>query len=415
MKKTVFAIFFLLLMVVLGGASIVNYFKMQGQEFTMSSTNDLMLQSFADDYPFKDSLKSSQDQEEKPVSPLFSAYITTAEHIKTGVDAYTNRVNPLAVSFLTIPEWIDEHTSGNVIIKSNCTLVRLPNGYYTSPFPYSHPEKAWNNLRNFAKWLKSQDVKFFHLIAADKGDDSFGTIPECIPQGYARMAKEYKTFLDTNEIDYLEAKPKLLAQNSNFYYWFYKADHHWNVHAGLLMAEESAKKLNELGVMVDTEVIKKEKFTLKVYPNGFLGSQGRALGTKNTEDMEVYYPKGKTNFHVEIPKRDRDRNGDFRATLFNEQHLSNKTLAYAFCYGGEPLVRIANNNSNNQSRVLVIRLSKADIVCSYLAFAVRYLDVLDPRYFDGSIRTFIEKTRPDAVIYCIDVPWEGEEEIWALR
>ena len=48
----------------------------------------------------------------------------------------------------------------------------------------------------------------------------------------------------------------------------------------------------------------------------------------------------------------------------------------------------------------MIKTSDANVVDTYLAFTVEYLDIVDPRHFDGSIRTFIEKTQPDVVLTC---------------
>lgn len=50
-----------------------------------------------------------------------------------------------------------------------------------------------------------------------------------------------------------------------------------------------------------------------------------------------------------------------------------------------------------------------------MAMTVRYLDVIDTRSFDGSIRTFIKQTKPDVVMTCMDVPWKGEEHSWNIK
>jgi len=71
--------------------------------------------------------------------------------------------------------------------------------------------------------------------------------------------------------------------------------------------------------------------------------------------------------------------------------------------------------SDNQTRVLVIGLCKKDVICAYLSLSVRYVDMITPGSFDGSIRSYIEQTNPDAVILCIDVPWEGGEKYFDLK
>jgi len=227
--------------------------------------------------------------------------LKTVDYIKSGVEGYTKSVNSLADWFSDISGWYNEFVQGDLILNGESVLLRLSNGYYTPPFPYSHPVDIWNGLLDFDIWLKARNIKFFYLILSDKGDDSFGTLPDGAPDGYARMAGEYKAFLEGNGIDYLEAKSKLLAQNSDFYHWFYKADHRMNVQSGLILAEESAKKLESLGVQADTDIVRKDNFTRVVYPNSFPGSLSRNLGPGHKEDFEVFYPKMETCFLIQIP------------------------------------------------------------------------------------------------------------------
>jgi len=416
MSKNVFAIFFLAIMVVMGGVSVVIYIQthliVNPSNTKFEVTHGHMVKSFAEQYPFQDGEQVYSNSQSITKLGAIHEYMSAMKHAKAGIDFYTKNANPFYSELCGITSWYDESTRGDIITNGQRVIIRLSNGYLTSPYPYSHPVEAWNSLLDFVTWLRARDIQYLSLISADKGDDSFGTIPQGVPVGYTRMAKEYKAFLDQNEIAYLESKPKLLAKNSDFYYWFYKADHHWNVHAGRLMAEETAKRLNEMHIASDTNAAKKENFTLTRYPKCFVGSYSRMLGSPYKENLEIYYPKSTTSFRIVIPSLGIDSTGSFDSTLIAKHYLPSYS---AFLYGDKPLIQIENLLSNNSTRVLVIKQSKAEVYNPYLAFSIRYLDIIDPRHFDGSIRSFIEQTKPDIVITCVDVIWKGDEKFWSLK
>jgi len=397
MKKGVFAVCFIALMVLMGGASIASYLKTHFIERTVEETGQEPVHSL-----------------EVNPSHLSNGLLEAINYVKIGIDSYSRIETPVSSPFIHFAGWYNETVQGDILLGEG-VLLRLSNGYYTLPYPYSRSEESWNGLLDFIGFLKSKDIKAFHLILPDKGDDSFGTFPKDAPQGYSRMAEEYMAFLDRNGIDYMEAKPKMLAQNGDFYHWFYKTDHRINIQSGLLLAEESAKKLKSLGVEADTDIVKKDNFSRVVYPNSFLGSFGHALGYNHKEDFEIYYPEGETCFRIRYTGGGYNNYGSFEKTLVREKFISPISTSLNVFLSASPVLSIENCNSNNETRVMIIGLCKIDVICPYLALAVRHLDMVDPRNYNGKIRSFIEQTNPDAVILCIDVPWVGGEECWKLQ
>jgi len=389
MKKRLFAILFLVLMTVLGIASVVGYLQARAL----------------------DENSPKQEATYIPAVPM-SVPMSVPEWIVSRAELFTNSENPLSPIFRRTLNLFRR----NIFLNGDNPFVKLPNGYYTYLFPYSDPAESRSSLLDFVGWLKERDIKYLSFIAADKGDDTYAVFPEGIPHGYSRMAEEYREFNREHGIEFLESRESLVAHNGDFFYWFYKADHHWNAHAGLLMAGETAKRLNDFKIEADAEAVRPECFELACYPNSFTGSMGRKLVPQYKEDLEVYFPKEESGFHIQIPSLGIDRTGSFESTLTAGQYLQSESTSYsAFLYGDPPLVRIENILSGNTTRVLVIKQSKADVLCTYLAFSVRYLDMIDPRHFYGSIRSFIEQTEPDIVITCNDVMYEGNEQFWMLR
>jgi len=184
----------------------------------------------------------------------------------------------------------------------------------------------------------------------------------------------------------------------------------------LTIARAVARKLSEeLDIATDLEAVKEGNFTRSVYPGLYHENwaEGRDVGG---DDIEAFYPREDGNFHVEVPSSGLDRIGGFRDTLISQTYLESAFDCYrAFFYGYSPLIRVENLTCTNSTRVLVIRRCDAGVVCPYIACAVRHLDVIIPVAFDGSIRTFIEKTKPDVVIVCTYMQTSAGDRFWELK
>ncbi len=425
LTKSIFTICFFVMLVVFGAIPISTYVNKNIIANRTCNTDVPVVESFAEQYPFDESENESPVQNEEQSSSvsqrfmsLVAKYCDFTQVIPTKVERYLDTSCKLHDSITDLLGAVDNLLQKEVVLNvkgKNC-IVKLSNGYLTGAFPYSPSQKIQNNIIDFSKWLDEKNISFLTLITPDKSDDSVSDFPEVVPHGYSQMHDEYIEFLKENKLKYMDSKEVLLLENSDLYSWFYKYDHHWNVHATFLIAEKVAKLLNnEFKITADTSVINKANFKLTVYPDCFRGGYGKALGSSMKEDMEVYYPTQKTCFHVEIPSRGIDRTGSFENTLINQESITPILKYTLFLFDDNPLVRIENKTCNNRTRVLVIKKSFANSLCPYLASTVQYLDIIDPRSFDGSIRSFIEQTNPDIVITCMGVVSEEDEKYLDLK
>jgi len=411
--KRIYSLCFFGLMVVLGIAAVVLLVQnhLSANESQVERTSDNV--SFSAQYPFEEKNYSN----ERIILGSVGKYRKNFYRITDNVNQYLTALNPLSSPFKSIQNGLSDYTYSGLFSNGSEMYVRLPNGYLTECFEYCPSHEFYNNILDFSTWLEEMDIPFVSLITPDKSDDSITVFPKGVKHGYAQMLDEYKEFLDSNGLKYIESKQTLLAENDNFYSWFYKSDHHWNVHAGYTMARETAKYLNDvLSIATDTSAMDEDNFKLSVYPNCFLGSYGKKLGNAWKEDIEVLYPTKETDFRVTIPGSGIDKTGSFENTLIDQNLLKPDTASFrAFLYGDYPLVHIENNNCQNGTRVLVIKFSFANALCPYLACSSQYLDMIDPRNFDGSIRSYIKQTKPDCVILCMGVVTEYDESFLQLR
>ena len=62
------------------------------------------------------------------------------------------------------------------------------------------------------------------------------------------------------------------------------------------------------------------------------------------------------------------------------------------------MITIHNNQIHDGSHILMLKTSYADCMYPYLASVVENLDVIDLRWFNGSLQSYIKETNPDTVV-----------------
>lgn len=421
--ETLFVAVAFLLFASLGLSAVYSAVRSE-REKKENGTVEFVRVSFAEAYPF-DGVGTGE-----PIyfganknASLLGSYVDKMTDAAEFTEKYSGKENILSLPFYDLFGKITKVLGKDMTDDAENPVIMLENGYLTYAYLYSETPEAYESFSDFNDWLKERNIPFLPVITAHKSDDRYAVFPEGFPHGYAKKEEEYVRYLEDNGFEFLNSREMLLKETDDFYSLFYRTDHHWNVRAGFSVASGIAEKMkNTFGLDVDTEILSRDNFECVTYKNAFLGSAGKKAthGYVSPEDFEVYYPVFDSSFSVEIPTLQIDKTGDFGDTLINSDVL--KTDHYytnnnyeAFLYGDSPLTRVRNLKCNNGVRALVIKESKADVVDTYLAFAVEYLDIIDPRHFDGSIRTFIEMTDPDVVLTCGCPPTFGDNDMWDIR
>ena len=88
--------------------------------------------------------------------------------------------------------------------------------------------------------------------------------------------------------------------------------------------------------------------------------------------------------------------------MFNRNYLNkdyyNNSAYSTYINGNKVITRIENNDCKNGKRILIIGGSYNKCVVPYLSQDFESTELLDRRYFDGSILNYIDKTKPDVVL-----------------
>ena len=190
---------------------------------------------------------------------------------------------------------------------------------------------------------------------------------------------------------------------------FFKTDHHWKPQSGLWAAQEICKTLNsEFGFSIDTDILNLENFSTTVYENIFLGSQGKRVGKfyASVDDFPLVLPSFETdltNYVLRENGLEQNLKGSFEETLIFKDHLEPvdyfEKSSYSAYTGGDFPLNIITNNKLKNKRIVFLRDSFACVTTPFLSLAAcNELHTIDPRYYKGSIREYIEKLNPDIVI-----------------
>ena len=212
-------------------------------------------------------------------------------------------------------------------------------------------------------------------------------------------------YLGEKGIDVLDLRARIREENLRHHELFYRTDHHWLTTTGIWAAKEILDYCNtRYHFQAETERLLPEQFVQKVYPEWFLGSQGKKVTLARTEpdDFTLLYPKYPTLFHFIVPAAGVDETSDY-SVVYDMTEITVKDYygknPYSGCgYGEQPLVRIQNLENADNRRVLVLRDSFGDCLIPGLALCEREIDALDLRLFSGSVISYVEQNKPDLVV-----------------
>lgn len=198
---------------------------------------------------------------------------------------------------------------------------------------------------------------------------------------------------------------------------YFDTDHHWKPYSGFVANRAICEELSRrYGFEYDSTYTDIQNYDVTTYPDWFLGSTGKKVGTyfdwSGAEDFDLITPKFPTEFTEEQPLKDEVRTGGFQETLLfldNMEKNFYEKNAYATYSGGDFRLQIMRNEQNPEGKkILLIRDSFACTVAPFLALQTSELHICDMRNYDYYVgdklnaEEYIKEVQPDYVIvlYC---------------
>lgn len=212
--------------------------------------------------------------------------------------------------------------------------------------------------------------------------------------------------LSNTNINILDLRENMIAENKNFQDAYFNSDHHWSIET-IFWASQHV--LHEMATLLDFELneeyLREESWKKTIYPNAFFGSAGQRVGPLFTgvEDFTLIEPTFETNFTVFPYTRERVTTGDF-SILINKSYLEVDSLdeymqTYSFGVYDAGSDSVINNLAYNDKVILLLRDSFGMSLSKFIVPHVQSLYSVDLRYQPTEdLFTLIEEVEPDLVL-----------------
>lgn len=297
----------------------------------------------------------------------------------------------------------------------NSTVIYMKNGYLT----YQQPERDLedieeiaDSLQNFSNYLETNNIPFLYVNAGSKVnplDKQLSPLDESL-EFTNENGDALQNALDIRNVPYIDMREEMISANLDWYNSYYKTDHHWKAETQLWAAGVIADKLNEIADMdFDNSYFEESSYNLTRHENILFGGQGNVVTHVNAdpEDFTEIIPKFPTSFHVTIPSKSFDVQGDYETALYDTNTLESVIRsekggdAYSCVrWTNDDLGIIQNEMAKNNldKKLLILSDSFGYFLNTYLACDIGEIHIVHPTVFEGSIRTYIEQMKPDAVM-----------------
>lgn len=403
MTRKITAVFFLAVIFSFTGLVVYSFSMGEAREASSSTEKKEKNINWAAMYPFKE---NNEDKKAYSISNIttfiekISPYIERnfGQYISGKLAGYQNIVE-VAKKYEGLIGWnIASYNEYNGI-------VELSDGYLISFKSKIDVKGNAKDITDLTRYCNNMGIGLFYCNFPAKicmyEDMNISGKLDFINQN----ADALLAMLEESGVKYYDFRKLLHEDGKNHHESFYKTDHHWKAETGLWAAGQTLKILrDDWGFETDPEILNPERFDYVKYPEWFLGSAGRKLTLARTkpDDFTMIYPKFPTLLDYDIPSLEIHTSGDFSITYdmeaVNEKDYYNKSPYHAYSYGDQALIKIHNRLIDNGKRILLIHDSFSDVVISFLSMGVTNTDAIDLRHFTGSVRKYIEQTRPDVVI-----------------
>ena len=280
-------------------------------------------------------------------------------------------------------------------------VVRLGDGQLTTMLASKDVTPNIKSTVELAKFCADRNIDFMYVQAPHKNCKIEDAEISGILDFSNQRADDLLKGLTEAGVKNYDFRKMLHDDGKNHHASFYITDHHWRAEMGIWATRHILKILREdFKWPVDENILDEKNFEFVKYPNNFFGSHGKkwTLARSNYEDFVFVYPKDeyKTQLSLEIPSIGISNSGDF-TVLLDYRKLSRSENNY-HAYMSGTVMHIENSLATNDKKILILRASFSNIIIPFLSLAVRHLDAIHPGGFPGSIRNYIEQTKPDLVI-----------------
>lgn len=361
---------------------------------------------WADQYPFEAEDVSLESVKEQTSSGILDRYIGIVQSLEGRIEHYAQD-NLLGYSIFTeTANKVEKIVGWNFTSYSEYNgIFQLKDGYWSSLKPKVNMSPHIESFANLKDTCKMVDADLLYVQAPFKISKYEDTDISGELDYSNHNADELIKGLEALDIPTLDLRERIKDLGLNQHELFFVTDHHWKPETGLWASGEICRFINDQeNLNIDVTKLDTDNFYSVVYKDWFLGSFGKkvTLGKTQPEDISLLYPKYDTVFSYQIPSIGISEIGDFKITYNMEaietKDYYNKSPYAAYNYGDRAIIKIHNEESDINNKIVIIHDSFADSVIPFMALGVSDIESIDLRYFNGSLVKYLKESNPDTVI-----------------
>ena len=286
------------------------------------------------------------------------------------------------------------------------SVIRLDNGTLTFGSVGQAQKDVSHNAAataRFAAKLAEQGIPFSVIMPPQKVPQHTEYVPAALRDFHNEEADQFLSLLEQEGVHTADLRDEMGDDLTDS---FYRTDHHWNADGAFrgnrLMTAALAE---EYGFAPFEDGLEEGQFARQVYPDLFLGSQGKRVGTlyAGTDDFVVYSPEFPTELTYRVADNAAPRTGTLNEALYFTEYLAPDWFSgnpYVTFAGGDWGKATVTNHQNPEGpSVVMIRDSFGCAITPFFALQCSQLVTIDLRaYGGGDLAGEIAAIDPDFVV-----------------
>ena len=280
----------------------------------------------------------------------------------------------------------EDYLKDQIILKNNLVKIKNYSEIMLGKFSVNDVYIGKNDfyIERHSKKDYDYDLIDSNINIVNKFKDNYNAEIYLIPNASTILGKNIRYGDDINansileDIDNISFVDNLLfSYNGNLNDLYYKTDHHWTT----IGAYQLYKNIVDNPIDLD----------LKIVSNDFHGTINNKLNINMSADT-IYVQNSSTNFKVIYDLSEES------SSLYSEKYLDKKDKYSYFLDSNHGLINIENLDINDNHRILIIKDSYANCLIPFLAESYKYVDVIDLRYFNVKISSYLKNLDYDRIL-----------------
>ncbi len=214
-----------------------------------------------------------------------------------------------------------------VVYKDDTTVVKADSGSLIEPIKKISPseaEEVTSCIQILKEVSEENGAEFLYCLAPKK--ELFEQAPANIDNYYKENNEYFLGNLQSSDIPVINLAESLNEENANDTDLFYVTDHHWTARSGFWATTAICEELSSrYGFVYNKQYTDLSNYKITNYPNWFLGSKGKKVGTyftwQGADDFELITPLFETDMTEEQPFKNEVREGTFEETVLFMQNM----------------------------------------------------------------------------------------------